>query len=280
VASINLSEPIYLRVLTQENRGVAAARNRGLDEADAQTSLIAFLDSDDAWPANHLARAIEALEQGFDFYFTDNDRPGHHESHCRGQHLPETHAFILASGQATGFLDIPRETMAALVLSELPGQVSTVVYRREVHPGLRFNTELKYSGEDTLFFTRLVAAARRICFDLDGLVHCGEGINIYFSNLGWDNPAFMAIIEDQVRCRSLVAEHQELSPYILQQNAIRLRMDRDDFAFHALRRMVKTWGRIPPEVFRLAQTDPSFYRWFPLAALRVVAGYFIGSYKP
>ncbi len=48
------------RMLSQPNRGVAAARNRGL-AAVLSTSLIAFLDSDDRWPSDFLERAAVAL---------------------------------------------------------------------------------------------------------------------------------------------------------------------------------------------------------------------------
>jgi glycosyltransferase involved in cell wall biosynthesis len=47
-------------LIRQENSGVAAARNKGL-EAAANADWIAFLDSDDRWPDNFLSRAIEAL---------------------------------------------------------------------------------------------------------------------------------------------------------------------------------------------------------------------------
>jgi glycosyltransferase involved in cell wall biosynthesis len=44
----------------QENQGPAAARNRGLDLADAP--LIAFLDADDLWTAGKLQLQMELLE--------------------------------------------------------------------------------------------------------------------------------------------------------------------------------------------------------------------------
>ena len=167
VRDFKFREPLRLKVFRQENGGVAAARNRGLDEADQSATLIAFLDSDDIWPANHLARAIQAIDKGFDFYFTDNCREGHHESHWHSPFLAETAAFLDASPQKTGFLEIPQDLMIGLTLCEFPSQASTVVYRRSINNGLRFDTDLKSSGEDVLFFTCLVASATRVCFDLD-----------------------------------------------------------------------------------------------------------------
>lgn len=50
-----------LRVIRQENRGPAAARNRGLAEASGE--LIAFLDSDDLWLPPKLQRQVEFLRE-------------------------------------------------------------------------------------------------------------------------------------------------------------------------------------------------------------------------
>lgn len=48
-----------VRYIYQENRGVAAARNRGVDEAKYE--WIAFLDSDDYWLPHHLKRIGKAI---------------------------------------------------------------------------------------------------------------------------------------------------------------------------------------------------------------------------
>ncbi len=53
--------PFALEVVAQPRGGVARARNRGARSAGA-VHWIAFLDSDDRWPANYLAAHLEVLE--------------------------------------------------------------------------------------------------------------------------------------------------------------------------------------------------------------------------
>jgi glycosyltransferase involved in cell wall biosynthesis/peptidoglycan/xylan/chitin deacetylase (PgdA/CDA1 family) len=47
-------------VVSQDHRGVSAARNRGIELGQARP-YVAFLDSDDLWPEDFLARAVECL---------------------------------------------------------------------------------------------------------------------------------------------------------------------------------------------------------------------------
>jgi glycosyltransferase involved in cell wall biosynthesis len=53
--------PPCLRVLSQNNRGPAAARNQGI--AASTGELIAFLDLDDLWTPGHLERTAAALAE-------------------------------------------------------------------------------------------------------------------------------------------------------------------------------------------------------------------------
>lgn len=48
-------------LIRTENRGVSAARNTGLQAVSRDARMVAFLDSDDVWDPDHLARAERAL---------------------------------------------------------------------------------------------------------------------------------------------------------------------------------------------------------------------------
>ena len=60
-----------IKIIRQDNKGPGGARNTGLDHVPKNTRYLAFLDSDDEWEPNHLKRAVSALVEGYDFYFSN-----------------------------------------------------------------------------------------------------------------------------------------------------------------------------------------------------------------
>ncbi len=256
VDALTFNSRVNLRVVRQNNGGVAAARNKGLDEARLSSTLIAFLDSDDIWPSNHLLRAIDAHIKGYEFYFTDNRRVGFHNSHVHSDSLPETRRLLSIAYRENGLVEIPRDSMVGLILREFPTQASTVVYSRSVAPDLRFNRTLKTAAEDILFFTALAALSRRVAFDAESCVECGDGMNVYFGHLDWDNNKLLSIKLDQMLAHYLIRESVTLPSENRAWNERRLIHSRKEFIFHISRNLIKHPSRVPEVMLRLIRQRP------------------------
>jgi succinoglycan biosynthesis protein ExoW len=247
-------KPLKLRIIRQDNAGVAAARNRGLDLAQPDTALIAFLDSDDIWPPTHLMRAIRAITAGHDFCFTDSRRSGHYESYLR-ERANDTGTYIAEAGKTDSFTIISPDEFIGLMSKEFPAQTSTVVYRRCIAPNLRFDTGLTAAGEDLLFLCMVLASANSVAFDQANRVECGAGLNIFFSNLSWDNPKSLAICVDQFVTRQLINKKIELSPKSKTRNNAAIKYFRRRLALETARNAVKYPSRVPKAMADLCKKD-------------------------
>lgn len=121
------NDVIYLR---QSNKGVAAARNRGLDIARGE--FIAFLDQDDVWTPNKLAVQVQ--------YFLD---------HPEIQYTLTHQQFFLEPGAS-----IPTWFRKELLSEPHPGFVpSTLMARRGVFEKIgRFETQYSHASDSDWFF--------------------------------------------------------------------------------------------------------------------------------
>lgn len=105
-----------VRLIVQENQGVAGARNTAF--CATRGELVAFLDSDDAWPAHHLALAVAFFdahpsEQAYTSEFWEDFGDSRYVKHFRvetGDWYPQTakrigsHAFDVPPEEGDPYL--------------------------------------------------------------------------------------------------------------------------------------------------------------------------------
>lgn len=204
VAAAGLPDSIKVTLITQLNGGPGAARNTGLDAVPAETRYVAFLDSDDEWSSDHLARAVAALDQGFDFYFADlyqlNQTVG---AFARaGRIRPAEHPLLPTLYQG---LHAYQGDMFDQVLRGNVVGTPTVVYRWHGFSTLRFQVEFTTAGEDYLFWMTLARQGARVTFSSQVETTCGKGVNV-FSGSGWGTDGHLLRVSQEIRFRQTVRQ--------------------------------------------------------------------------
>lgn len=125
-----------IKIISQENRGVSAARNKGIQHARGE--FLAFLDGDDLWLPQKLEKHVEHLETspnvGVSF---------------------SCFAFIDEAGKGLGICKISKikQITPALILCRNPvGNPSCTVIRREVIEEINLQTNIDSNAKVSLFF--------------------------------------------------------------------------------------------------------------------------------
>lgn len=269
VTALGAGFPFDLEVIAQPNGGPGAARNRGIAALAGDARYIAFLDSDDEWSDEHLARARFALAQGFDVYFTD--------------HL-QLHADVSAfrrAGRIDGADHPAIEGLADLhtYAGDMIGQIltgnvigtSTVVYDRERFADARFRTEYQNAGEDYLFWLDLADAGARFAFSTRNEATYGSGVNVY-AGAGWGTETHFLRLHNEMKYKMAVLDRFPVSKEL----RTRIRSDiaalREAMARDLLHRIA---NRKPlPMAWALAQArlDPMTYAALPWNVARLVIG--------
>lgn len=121
----------------QEPRGLAAARNRGLDAATGD--IVAFLDADDRWVPEKIEKQLEVIDAGADVVYSD--------------------VYLVENGATYHQRSLPvrdSETHHVDFLHEGGVPMPTVLARRECFEAERFEESLK-AVEDRHLWARLFA---------------------------------------------------------------------------------------------------------------------------
>ncbi len=258
-----------IRVIKQPNRGPAGARNTGLDQLAPDTAFVAFLDSDDAWSADHLSRALLALERGFDFYLSDMAEDG----------LPNLHqrpAYRLDGALAVADAEHDFRVHTGNVIDHFIAAnficPSSVVFRRDGNEDVRFDENISVS-EDRLFWAELLNRTKRVVFSGRCEVFAGKGVNV-FRSLSYGTDREIRALSDQIyACKELIHRYSLSSEsrevIHLEIGSLRRRIVLD--VWHLLRR-----GRIPriANLRAAVRRDPGLVASFLPITLGTIAGKF------
>jgi succinoglycan biosynthesis protein ExoW len=158
----------------KKNGGPGSARNYALDRI-GNPEMVLFLDSDDQWGPDHLARVRKAAALGADLYFADHIRAGDTQTRFAQTAFP---------WQDCAEHDGLREwtgDLFSLLLCASPVGTSTLAYRYAAMPELRFH-EVWHGSEDTMLWMDITLRARKTLVSPTCDVSYGKGVNIVAGN--------------------------------------------------------------------------------------------------
>jgi glycosyltransferase involved in cell wall biosynthesis len=229
-----------IRLVTQANQGVSAAKNRGIDEA--RHDLIAFLDADDWWDRDYLrqmARLVEAHPE-LSLYCASYARVEH------GIAVPSEPTFRTA-GSHTVFDPIEESVRAGTFVMPLHTS-STVIRRSILARSGAFDPAIRYY-EDYDLFLRIATFSR--C----GRVN-GKPLAFYLKDVpaGQRATGRLPPIE-----RSLVGHLDKFDAFLPLHPSLGAYID----AFRLFNLMAYVEAGVPRSIIRplLATTDPARFTW-------------------
>lgn len=264
------SASISWTVLKQPNAGPGAARNTGIDWLQQRgVDCVAFLDSDDAWRSDHLARGLAALEKGADFYFSDNSREGHFASFFRNDNSIAkgiSQVAALPSCDKEGIRFFEPFVLGKAIVQGYLAQTSTVILRNVFLGQRRFDAALRFAGEDYFMWIHLIFSGARVAISDEIEVTCGSGLNMYFGSFDWNSPTILNRVSSEIlfRNRLLTLPLGDEARAVARQ----LRRLKRFYAFLFLKRLALR--RLPDEtgLNRVMQADRLWLIKSPLLAIR------------
>ena len=262
LSKVNLPN-LSIKIVLQANGGPGAARNKGLENAPAETRYIAFLDSDDEWSSEHIFRAVETLDLGYEFYFSD-----HYQLNSiigafarAGKIQPNQHPQL--QGVSIGLHAYQGDLLDQIIRGNVIG-TSTVVYDFLRFPKNRFKVEFTNAGEDYLFWMDIAYSGAKVAFSSHCEAHYGAGVNIY-AGTGWGSENHLLRIHNEIKYKKLTLKlfkTTELQRAHISNNLGALRKSfAQDFLHRILHRK-----KLPVSVLKKhLQLDPLSFLYLPIA---------------
>ncbi|PCI48991.1 MAG: hypothetical protein COB49_05295 [Alphaproteobacteria bacterium] len=233
LASLLIQYPEKLKIIEQVNQGPGAARNTGLNSLPQTREYVAFLDSDDIWEPVHLKNALDVLNRGYDFYFSNLFHIGRDISAFdREQKIKYPTRLRSHEMKPIDGLDEKYEFLGDMFDRILfSGNIllpPTIVYKFSSYPETRFQTSFRHMGEDYIFFADLAMLKPKYAFSWTPEVRCGRGVNI-FVNSGWGSDTFLDRLCDEMRFRRQVEQRFSLTEEQQLKNNQKIQRIRKDF---------------------------------------------------
>lgn len=225
--------PEKLKIILQENQGPGAARNTGLDSLPTSRKYVAFLDSDDVWMPEHLKNAMDVLQKGNNFYFSNLYHVGMDISaYDREQKIKfptrlQPHEMKAIEGLDEKF-EFVGDMFDRILFSGNILLPPTVVYEFSKYAEQRFQSSYRHMGEDYLFFADVAISKPNYAFSWTPEVRCGRGVNV-FVNSGWGSDTFLDRLCDEMRFRRQVKQRYVLTEEQQQKNMQKIQRIRKDF---------------------------------------------------
>lgn len=167
-----------IHLVQQANAGVSAARNTGLRTVSDTARFVAFLDSDDAWTPDHLARAARAFEAEDVDLFWDALAPDETFGDFRAPGAMIDPALQAAAPDAGAGFAVTNLNKVLCRQWWRHMHLSCTAISGRLARTLRFREDLGYC-EDFEFFRQGADAARRvIAQDAPGVAR-GSGDNLW-----------------------------------------------------------------------------------------------------
>jgi succinoglycan biosynthesis protein ExoW len=267
----HLYEPFELITFRRENGGPGAARNTGLDGLDpSKVEFVAFLDSDDAWFEQHIAASLLALKRGADFYFA-NSLHDDRTSFSYFDYMAKRHELGIDAPPAARTIS-GQEAFDEFIVHCIP-HTSQVVFRFSNHADVRFDTSLRRTGEDQLFWIELARRSEFVSYLTAPMGSRGEGVSIYREALAWDSTNAPDRLIDGLIFRQKLVTSYPLDDDQRLLSEKEAQETRDHLLFLCIRNLRYRPANTLGALLRVSREIPSFWLHFPKTFFRVPRHY-------